>query len=151
MTRVWIAALAGIFLGITIGACVRREPSQTQWQRGYEKRNEITALWTQIREWRQDAGMDLEPAPKTILQVERRNAKKVARERLCPAKPPPPACNDVCGLSEAICENAESICGIASQLAPDDWAEQKCNSAKASCREAKQTCCSCDPGGAITP
>lgn len=143
MKKVGIAAIAGVLAGITIGACMKPEPGRG-WQRGYEKRNEITALWTQIRDWRQEAGMDLEPAPKTILQVENRTAKKVARERLCPANPPPAACNDVCSLSEAICENSESICGIAAELAPDDWAEQKCNSAKASCREAKQRCCSCD-------
>ena len=143
MKKVAIATLVGLLAGMAIGACVKHEPGPG-WQRGYEKRNEITALWTQIREWRQEAGMDLEPAPKTILQVENRTAKKIARERLCPAKPPPPACDDVCGLSEAICENSESICGIAAELAPDDWAEQKCNSAKASCREAKQRCCSCE-------
>jgi hypothetical protein len=150
MTRVGLATLAGILVGVTIGACMRHEPTAPDWQRGYEKRNEITALWTQIRDWRQEAGMGLDPAPKTILMVERRTAKKVARERLCPANPPPPACDDVCGLSDAICENAESICGIAAELAPDDWAEEKCNSAKASCREAKQRCCSCEAPG-VTP
>ena len=150
MTRVGLATLAGLLVGVTIGACMKpQEPTQS-WQRGYEKRNEITALWTQIRDWRQEAGMGLDPAPKTILQVERRTAKKVARDRLCPAHPPPPACDDVCGLSDAICENAESICGIAAELAPDDWAEEKCNSAKASCREAKQRCCSCEAPG-VTP
>lgn len=146
--RISIAALAGLVAGVSIGACMAPQPGAPTWQRDLEKKNEITALWTQIRDWRQEAGMDLEPAPKTILAVERRAATKVARERLCPANPPPAACDDVCGLSEAICENAESICGIAAELAPDDWAEQKCNSAKASCREAKQRCCSCEPPGA---
>jgi hypothetical protein len=142
--RIWIATLAGIVAGVTIGACMKGPSGPPSWQKNLEKKNEITALWTQIRDWRQEAGMDLDPASKTILQVERRTAKKVARERLCPAKPPPAACDDMCGLSEAICENSESICAIAAELAPDDWAEQKCNSAKASCREAKQRCCSCD-------
>jgi len=151
MRRVWLAVLAGIVAGAAIGACMKPEPGPTTWQRGYEKRNEITALWTQIRDWRQEAGMELEPAPKTILRVEAMDARRVRRERLCPAKAPPAACDDVCGLADAICENAESICGIAGELPGDDWAAEKCNSAKASCREAKQRCCSCEPREVTTP
>lgn len=143
-------ALLGLIAGIAIGACMKPEPGPG-WKNGYEKRNEITALWTQIRQWRQEARMDLEPAARTVLSVERMDARKVRRERLCPAKAPPPACDDVCGLSEAICENAESICGIAAELPDDDWAAGKCNSAKASCREAKQRCCSCDDRKVTSP
>jgi hypothetical protein len=151
VSRAALAALIGLVAGVAIGACTIRRDATPSWQRAHEKKNEITALWTQIRQWRQEADMDLEPSDKMVLAVERMDAGKVRRERLCPAKAPPPACDDVCGLADAICENAESICGIAAELGGDDWADEKCNSAKASCREAKQVCCSCDGREVTTP
>jgi hypothetical protein len=134
------AALAGAALG---GAC-----SQTHtvpaWQRDQPRKNEITALWTQIREWRREAGMDVEPTKQLVLEARRMSASSVHHAKLCPNRPPPAACDDVCGLADAICENAESICALADELQPDDWSKDKCDSAKASCREAKQRCCACD-------
>ena len=56
----------------------------------------------------------------------------------------PTTCDDVCSLADAICDNAEAICTIADELGKDDdFAQDKCTSAKASCREAKQKCCGC--------
>jgi hypothetical protein len=56
----------------------------------------------------------------------------------------PPSCDDVCNLADAICDNAEAICTIAGELGKDDdFAQDKCSSAKGSCREAKQKCCGC--------
>ena len=53
-------------------------------------------------------------------------------------------CADVCELGSAICENAEDICAIAAELGDDAWAKDKCDSAKASCREAQERCCQCN-------
>lgn len=108
-----------------------------------DKRNEITALWTQIRGFRHDAGMDLDPAPSTLNQIRFKSVKDV--ERVCVDNHKvPTTCSDVCSLADAICDNAESICTIADELGKnDDYAQGKCTDAKASCREAKQKCCGC--------
>ena len=57
---------------------------------------------------------------------------------------PTNTCNDVCTIAENICENAAAICRISDELENDRWADEKCASAKASCKEAKETCCGCE-------
>jgi len=54
-----------------------------------------------------------------------------------------PRCSDACTLSSSICKNQEKICELARQLAADDWAAGKCETARASCRTAHEHCCSC--------
>lgn len=106
-----------------------------------DKRTEIIALWTQVRSWRLDAGMALEPHPDSLLGVRGKSVQ--GAQRVCQAQVPTP-CHDVCNLGDAICDNAERICEIAAELGPDDkLGVEKCESAKASCREAKQRCCGC--------
>lgn len=56
---------------------------------------------------------------------------------------PSDTCEDVCGLGESICKNAKRICEIASELAGDAWAAEKCASGKASCDAARERCCGC--------
>lgn len=104
---------------------------------------DIAVLWAQIREWRHEAGMQLDPRAELLVSVEK---GKVADQRaVCVSTHVvPPACNQVCGLSDAICDNAERICDLADKLGKDDsYAQDKCTDAKASCREAKQLCCGC--------
>jgi hypothetical protein len=105
-------------------------------------RAELTALWTQIRDWRREAHMDVEPERDAVLSMKDRSVRAAAA--VCPATQPPPVCVDICDLADAICDNAESICDIAAQLGDDPWAKDKCDNAKASCREAKQRCCTCE-------
>ena len=52
-------------------------------------------------------------------------------------------CTGACTLSTSICSNQQKICDLAKHLAGDDWAANKCESAKASCRAAHDSCCSC--------
>ena len=107
-----------------------------------QRQNQITALWTQIRQWRHEAGMDLEPSPILISQP----PKTVSdAKRVCPDNHQvPKSCTDICSIADAICDNAEAICGLADELGKgDDFAQGKCTSAKTSCREAKQRCCGC--------
>lgn len=52
-------------------------------------------------------------------------------------------CNDSCTLSDSICKNAEKICRLATQLAPDEWAAGKCTQAKQTCESAHESCCTC--------
>ena len=105
--------------------------------------DEITALWTQIREWRREAHMPLDPLPQTLTMMANRPAKDA--RLTCPDHHAvPKSCNDNCNLADDICDNAERICQIADELGKDDdYSQGKCASAKASCREAKQRCCDC--------
>jgi len=64
---------------------------------------------------------------------------------------PSDRCEDVCKLSGSICDNAESICDLASQLPGDAWAEERCGSAKASCQRATERCCSGECGDTTPP
>ncbi len=137
----WAAGI-GIAAGIAIGSCAR--PVTTpEWQVAQAKRNEITALWTQIRDWRRSARMDVEPAPASVVAM-RDLSVRAARGVCQDGKKPPAACDDVCDMGDAICDNAESICSIATELGDDPWAKEKCDSAKASCKEAKKRCCECE-------
>lgn len=52
-------------------------------------------------------------------------------------------CTSACTLSTSICSNQQKICDLAKQLAGDDWAAGKCESARASCQSAHDSCCSC--------
>jgi hypothetical protein len=134
----WLA----LGLLVAMAAC-GGSPPPIDWTRKLQKENEITALWTQIRDWRHDAHMDLDPVRNDVFQMSKRSVAEA--KSVCPeAHEVPPKCNDVCDLSTAICDNAETICIIAAELGPqDDYAQEKCASAKASCREAKQRCCNC--------
>jgi hypothetical protein len=53
------------------------------------------------------------------------------------------ACSDVCTIGDSICDNAERICRLAEQLAPDDWADGKCSDATESCTAAGDNCEEC--------
>jgi len=145
VTRGWGTVLVALIAAVVGagGACLTSPQTVPAWQRDQPKKNEITALWTQIRDWRREAGMDVEPAAQLVLESRGMTASSVHR-KACPGARPPAACDDVCGLADAICDNAESICALADELQPDDWSKDKCNSAKASCREAKERCCACD-------
>ena len=139
------ALVAGVIIAVLLMACERPiEPPE--WQRRQQKMTEITTLWAQIRDWRRVAHMELDPTPADMFQWRSRPVSEAAR--VCPighAVPAPPGtCSDICSLADAICDNAEAICGIADELGKADHdAQDKCVSAKASCREAKQRCCNC--------
>lgn len=134
------AALAGLL--VILSACPGPASGPSAAEIRMQRQNQITALWTQIRQWRHEAGMDLEPSAILISQP----PKTVSdAKRVCPdAHQVPKTCSDICSIADAICDNAEAICGLADELGKDDdFAQGKCTSAKASCREAKQRCCGC--------
>ncbi len=113
------------------------------WDKKLAKENQITDLWTQIRGWRHELHMHLEPAPGDVFQLRNRSVPQA--KAVCTATHEVPAkCGDVCELAGDICDNAEAICKIADELGKqDEYAQDKCASAKASCREAQQRCCNC--------
>jgi hypothetical protein len=108
-----------------------------------DKRNLLTGYWMQIRDWRHEAKMDLNPSPSMLNQIRFKSVKDA--ERVCVENHKvPTTCSDICLLATDICDNAEAICDIADELGKDDdYAQGKCIDAKASCREAKQKCCGC--------
>ncbi len=131
------ATTLGLLLGIAIAvasACGRTIKDV----RG-PKVNEITVLWAQIRDWRREAHLDVEPRREDVIAIY--NTPMKSAEPVCSADHSVPStCSDVCSLADAICDNAEQICILADDL-KDQWSADKCASAKASCREAKQRCC----------
>jgi hypothetical protein len=133
--------IVGALLAAIVVACVHAPPKDTRQQ----KMTEIISLWTQIRGFRHDAGMPLDPSHMTEIQFKDSDKSVSEARRACPADHVvPKTCGDVCSLGTAICDNAEAICGLADQLGKDDQqAQEKCTSAKASCREASQRCCTC--------
>ena len=133
---------AGVALGAAIAVVVAcggpQHPDESA-----NKRTQIAILWAQIRDWRREAHMPLDPPRAFELQWQGQPLNVV--KRVCTdGHEVPKTCDDVCNLSDAICDNAEAICGLADELGKDDsFAQEKCASAKASCREAKQRCCNC--------
>ncbi|MBA3391863.1 MAG: hypothetical protein H0T89_04420 [Deltaproteobacteria bacterium] len=134
---------AGLVLACFIAACAARQQPLPDWQKRQTKMNQVTTLWAQIRDWRREAGLKVEPSEASMLQWRGRTVVEAAR--VCPdGHSVPKTCDDVCSLADAICDNAEAICEIAKELGKDDQqAQEKCASATASCREAKQRCCGC--------
>jgi len=135
--------LIGLGLAIAIAACASQSRSATVAGMDARKQ-EIQELWNKIRQDRLDNGMSADP----LLDLRRPDIMQnsVAKIRQCPPDDSPPKterCADVCGLKDSICDNAERICGIADKLGDDDWAREKCTSAKASCKEATEKCCGC--------
>jgi hypothetical protein len=133
----------GIALGALIAWLIACGGRQVSGPTHLEKDNQITALWTQIRDFRRLAGMKLDPTKLDVIQYGDKPANQVAQ--VCPDDHDvPKTCSDICSLADAICDNAEAICGIADELGKDDdYAQDKCKSSKASCREAKVRCCGC--------
>ncbi|MBP6838855.1 MAG: hypothetical protein KBG28_16920 [Kofleriaceae bacterium] len=142
--RARAASLVAAALALAPLACSKTSPAPS-WQLAQSRRDEIMALWIQVRDWRREAGMNVDPTPVLIQSM--RDKSVSAAQRVCPDRVPPPACTDICDLGDAICDNAENICAISVELGNDAWSAEKCASAKASCKEAKQRCCACSQDG----
>ena len=146
--------LIGLGLAIAIAACAAGRsaqpaasgPSVAGVDAGIDPRKqEIMRLSKEIRQWR--VGQDMAPEPPIDLtQRPEFIQPPVKKLRQCQGEEDPPKtaeCTDVCTLKDDICDNAESICRIADELGDDAWAQEKCKSAKASCKEATEKCCGC--------
>jgi hypothetical protein len=145
LIAVGVGPAAGVMAGVMVGlgACASTQPT-VSYEQLDQRKQEIAMLWSQIRGWRQDAGLrGVEPPPRAILEMRGKTTAQAAR--VCPQRVQPQTqrCGDVCSLADAICENADRICRIADEIEGDAWASGKCSSAKASCKEARQACCRC--------
>ena len=139
-TTLCAVLLSAILIATACGTACGPKDSMTPPR---DPRQEITALSTQIRDWRREAKLPVEPRREDVIAVAPMTLEQA--RHVCPdSHPVPPSCGDVCSLADAICDNAETICTLADELGKDDkWAQDKCDSAKASCRDAKQRCCNC--------
>lgn len=138
----WLATLIGLAFGLALGACASKQQSAAL---GPTYKQEIADRWSEIRQWRVEMGLRTEPDHDRITQFRRR---PLAELRLCPEHPAPETetCRDTCNIADAICDNAERICDLADELEGNSWAREKCESAKASCKEATERCCQCING-----
>jgi hypothetical protein len=156
------AALWGVLLGlglaIAIAACAQasHKEARTPIAAGPSeavaagpdidpRKQEIIRLSNEIRQWRISKDMTPEP-PIDLTQRPELLQPDFKKLRQCPEQQDPPKtdeCTDVCTLKDDICDNAESICRIADELGDDAWAQEKCKSAKASCKQATDKCCGC--------
>ena len=100
-----------------------------------KQHDEILAVWTQIREWRNETGLAPDPNCATLMSF-------APTDEHLPGgcAQPKHTTVDACALGDAICDNAEQICIISGELDDNMWAHDKCTSATASCREVQQLC-----------
>lgn len=145
---------AGLLVAALIIGCATSKPRTTTTDDRFVKLGLITQLWMQIRGFRAEAGMELDPPQALELQWRGKTVNEAAR--VCTeGHPVPRTCGEVCSLADNICDNAEAICGLADEIGKQDrLAQEKCASAKASCREAKQRCCACSeapPESSVSP
>lgn len=106
--------------------------------------DEIRDRDAEIREFRRELGLKGDPsATDSEVWMVRPLSKALD---VCPvdAYPQTPKCKDVCNLADHICENADAICDLAGDLTRNQWAQDKCASAKASCKDGKKRCCDCN-------
>jgi hypothetical protein len=139
-----LALLALAALAAAAGCAAAERPGGDAERYGAldARKDDIRELWMQIRDWRVELAMPADPTPGDAATL----AQAIGRLRRCrmpDAAPPEGTCGDVCNLKDAICDNAVSICRIAAELDGDAWADGKCASAKASCKEATDRCCAC--------
>src|SRR5204862_6889849 len=102
---------------------------------GESPKDQSQALWKDIQEQRVEDGLPPDPIIGARDPVLMGRVDKI-RECRDDRDPTTKTCQDTCSLKEGICDNAESICRIADDLDGDPWADGKCKSAKASCKEA---------------
>lgn len=142
--------LAGRVVALTAAAvalsCAGRGAPRSAFEMRDTKHNEILLLHGNIIKYRKEMGLADQPQPHLI---QRYHGKPIRPAPPEPAADAPEICQDVCDLADRICEAQEDICKIAQELGPEDtWAQEKCDSAKASCEEARKRCMDCPNGQA---
>ena len=112
-----------------------------------DPREHITQLFDEIGTMRQERGFAREPGAGAVRLHDDAPAPQSADTESVTARAATPVCESTCKLQANICGNASKICALAGDLADTewaDWADEKCNSGKVSCEEAKTQCDECD-------
>lgn len=150
--RAWLGTVLTVALGATYLGCAGTKPPERVTPMAATYQSEIVAMMTEIRGWRVELKLGLEPTDRVLGSVD-------SARNVCPVFEVVDECRDICTLADHICENADKICGLAEgELLGDQWAQDKCSSAKASCKEGRKQCCGCQDdaakaadGGAVEP
>ena len=128
-------AFASLIVLIVAGCMAAPRPAATSARDRQEQ--EILLLVGDIRHDRQEMNLPPEPARRFLVS-------KREHPFRWPGHPLSDKCQDVCGTAQYICDAKDKICRIAEELGADDaWAQEQCANARASCREAQETCDSC--------
>jgi hypothetical protein len=102
-------------------------------------RNQIEQLDQQIADHRAQLGLAT-PTGDELVAASTLSADTIA---MTCQRATSDTCADVCSLGDSICENADKICDLASQLPGDRWAGERCDAGKATCKVASERCCAC--------
>ena len=151
MRRIWLVTLLSI---AAAAACARApqkaaaptsaEPMNGLDSRGPE-RDRIRALESEIAADLETMGLPPPDESTDAIGPDAAEPVPMGTEvsTTCESPPTGAGCADVCTLADSICGNAQQICDLADQLAPDDWAAGRCTAARTSCARAAARCCSC--------
>ena len=89
--------LALLLVGLLVlPACGGARPTKP-WPEQQARRNEITVLWAQIRDWRRDAGMEVEPDESAVMAMSRMTVSTAAKACVL-QQAPRPACSEASSL-----------------------------------------------------
>ena len=133
--------LLGCGLAVAIFACAPHNRVPQPVQPVDPRVTDIALRMQDIRDDRSKLGLRIDPSRQQIMA-----AIQYRIAPMCPGnEPDSPTCEAKCTLAQDICDNAAAICRISEEdLRGNSWAADQCNSARASCKEASQKCCSCN-------
>ena len=103
---------------------------------------ELDELYAQVEEERAKMGLPEPMASGTPGAIPMADHPTTQTDNAChPAESE--TCTSSCKLSDSICTNADKICKLANDLAPDADAAAKCEKADKTCKTAHDKCCGC--------
>ncbi len=108
-----------------------------------DPREAISQLSEEIAQMRTSQGMPREPSAAPVRDAHDDPMPAVESTQVRSAGAAGSVCERTCKISAQICRNAKKICELADDL-DDEWATEKCDSGKVSCKDAKQQCKDCD-------
>lgn len=118
-------------------SCISSDPEAAPMA---SEEEEISQLWNEIRDMRVGEGLPAEPLVSDSTNVQPLSVSEIQEEH---ADPTTQTCIATCKIEKSICKNADKICRLADNLGGNEWANEKCNSGKASCQEANKKCAAC--------
>lgn len=108
-----------------------------------DPREAIAQLSSEISDLRESRGMPREPSAAPVREAhDTPTPSSVTTEELSGIENP--VCRRTCTIASNICRNSTKICNLATELDGDAWADEKCDSGKVSCEEAKTACKGCN-------
>lgn len=106
-----------------------------------DPREAIAQLSAEISDLRESRGMAREPSAAPIRAAH--DAPVPSAVTVESTSGASDVCRPTCTIASNICRNSAKICKLATELDGDEWADEKCDSGKVSCKEAKTACKGC--------